>query len=191
MAISAHSGCSEADTCGAIAVVVPVITVTDGTTGKPICDATVIASCADGGAALVAFGPGGYPVDAAVSGCHYGPGLQNGCDVSTVTVSKTGYKTVTVPNVEVRSSTHCPGPIPDAQQVGVALEPDSQTPAGAGYQRFDSAGVLRSVTVWGGANAELGSIGLAPNGNVVMVGLIEQPTISDPPPTLFLVKFAP
>jgi hypothetical protein len=124
MAISAHSGCGSEDTCNAIAVVVPVITVTDGTTGKPICDATVMASCADGGAALVAFGPGGYPVDAAVPGCNYGPGLQNGCDVSTVTASKTGYKTVTVPNVEVRYSTHCPGPIPDAQQVGVALEPD-------------------------------------------------------------------
>ena len=92
MAISAYSGCDSEDTCGAIAVVVPVITVADGTTRKPICDATVMAICADGGAALVAFGPGGYPVDAAVPGCNYGPGLQNGCDVSTVTVSKTGYR---------------------------------------------------------------------------------------------------
>jgi hypothetical protein len=128
MGISVHTGCSsETDTCGTIAVVVPVITVTDGATGKPICDATVTASCvdggADGGAALVAFGPVGYPVDAAVPGCHYGPGLQSVCDLSTVSVSKTGYKPVTVSEVEVRYSTHCPGPIPDAQQVGVALEP--------------------------------------------------------------------
>ena len=71
--------------------------------------------------------------------------------------------------------------------MGVALEPDSRNHHGRGVPAFRiRRGVLRSVTVWGGANAELGSIGLAPNGNVVMVGFIEQPTISDPPPTLFL-----
>jgi hypothetical protein len=65
------------------------------------------------------------------------------------------------------------------------------TPEGAGFQRFDSAGVLRSVSVYGGSNALLGSMGLAPNGNVVLLGLIAQPTISAPPPTPFVVKFVP
>ncbi|HTB73201.1 MAG TPA: hypothetical protein VK762_08145 [Polyangiaceae bacterium] len=64
------------------------------------------------------------------------------------------------------------------------------SPAGAGYQRFESAGVLRSMTTWGGSNAVLGSMALAPDGNVVLLGEIQQPTIDKPPPVLFLVKFA-
>jgi hypothetical protein len=63
--------------------------------------------------------------------------------------------------------------------------------AAAGLQRFNSPGVLQAVTVWGGANAQLGSLGIAPNGDVVLLGSIEQPTISGPPPMLFLARFAP
>jgi hypothetical protein len=111
-------------------MVEPLITITDATTGKSICDATIIARCGDAGATLVAFGPSGNETDATVPGCHYGPGIISLCAkelpiVATVSVSKEGYNTVTVPDVEVRQSTQCPGPVPDAQQANVALEPDS------------------------------------------------------------------
>ena len=125
MGVTVHPGCSatSAPQCGAIAMVLPVITVTDAATAQLICDATVIAKCGDAGAELVAFGPNGYNNDATVSGCHYGPGLQGVCDVATIYVSKPGYKTEIVPDVEVRYSPRCPGPIPDPQQVSVAMEP--------------------------------------------------------------------
>jgi hypothetical protein len=125
-------GCSPTPgpPCDVISMVEPVITITDATTGKSICDADVIARCGDGGGTLVAFGPSGNETDATVPGCHYGPGLISLCDeelsiVATVSVSKHGYNAVTVPDVEVRQSTQCPGPDPEAQQVHVALEPDS------------------------------------------------------------------
>ncbi len=97
---------------------------------KSICDATVTARCGDGGATLAAFGPSGNETDATVPGCHYGPGIIRLCGeeqpiVATVSVSKDGYKTITVPDVEARQSTRCPGPDPEAQQVSVALESDS------------------------------------------------------------------
>ncbi len=111
-------------------MVEPVITITDATTGESICDATVVARCGDAGATLVAFGPSGNETDATVPGCHYGLGIIRLCDaelsiVATVYVSKHGYNAVTVPDVEVRQSTQCPAPDPEAQQVNVALEPDS------------------------------------------------------------------
>jgi len=107
--------------CGAIAVVTPVITVTDADTGSPICDAVVVAACGDAGATLSAYGPDGYLVDASVEGCHYGPTLQTVCSQSaTLTISQPGYETKTV-SVETRYS-GCPGPIPEAQQVNVALK---------------------------------------------------------------------
>jgi hypothetical protein len=124
IAIATHTGCSTPATCGAIVSVLPVITVADAATGQPICDALVTASCSDGGLTLAPFGPNGYEVDATVPGCKYGPGLQNGCDKATISVSKSGYETVTVPDVEVRYSTHCPGPVPDAQQVRIELTAD-------------------------------------------------------------------
>jgi hypothetical protein len=56
--------------CGAIAIVSPVITITNSAQ-QPICDATVIATCADSdaGAAVAALGPDGYPVDASAADC--------------------------------------------------------------------------------------------------------------------------
>ena len=122
--VAVHSGCSTPGQCGTIAAALPVITVTDAATGQPVCDATVVAQCGDAGATLVAFGPDGYVVDANVPGCQYGPGLQATCSgAATISISKTGYKSATVSNVAVRYSAHCPGPIPDPQRVGVALEP--------------------------------------------------------------------
>jgi hypothetical protein len=111
------------DSCAGAVVVAPVIAVTDAATGAPICDARVVATCGDGGVTLVVFGPKGYEVDgAALRGCHYGPGIERVCEIATLTVSKAGYATATVPGVEVRHSATCPGPPPDAQAVSVALE---------------------------------------------------------------------
>lgn len=57
-------------------------------------------------------------------GCQYGPGLQSVCDMASLTITKPGYQSFTVPEVEIRHSTHCPGPDPDAQKVSVALNPN-------------------------------------------------------------------
>lgn len=114
--------------CGAIAKIPPVITLTDSATEEPICDATVVAECTDvdAGARLLAYGPSGRAVDASIAGCSYGAGLLqvHACYVFTVSISKPGYQSATLPNVEVRTSQHCPGPIPDPQRLTVALQPD-------------------------------------------------------------------
>jgi hypothetical protein len=109
--------------CDGIAIVTPIITITDAATGQPICDATVTAQCGDAMDTLVAYGPDDYPTDASIQGCHYGPGLQFGCE-SAVSIAKAGYQTISVPNVEVRNSRSCPGPVPEAQQVSVSLKPE-------------------------------------------------------------------
>jgi len=129
LGVIVHPGCSATSAsespvqCGAIALALPSITITDAATAQPICDAMVTARCGDAGTELVAFGPNGYKVDAAVAGCQYGPGLQGICEVATIEISKPGYKTVTVPDVEVRHSMSCPGPIPDRQEISVAMTP--------------------------------------------------------------------
>jgi len=130
------AACSERGQCGLIAEVGPQITITDATTGADICDAAVVARCGDAGAAIQAFGLRGYEVDAAATSCVYGASLWSACTdavpiskpdyiavVATVTVSKLGYETAVVPDVEERLSKSCPGPIPDAQIVSVALKP--------------------------------------------------------------------
>jgi hypothetical protein len=65
------------------------------------------------------------------------------------------------------------------------------SPVGAGFQRFDSSGVLRSVSATGGTHARLGAMGLAPDGNVVMLGVVQDSDITAPPPSLFVVKIVP
>jgi hypothetical protein len=67
----------------------------------------------------------------------------------------------------------------------------TNTPSGAGFQRFDSRGILRSVTVWGGENAVFGAIGAAPNGNVMIAGRTVQGGSGSSPVTLFFVRFVP
>ncbi len=117
---------STDDDCLAPVAVPPVITVTDAETGEPICDAEVIAPCSQALAptTLIAFGPGGNEVDAAVEGCHYGSGLErvSECDQFEILISKPGYQPVSVYSVEVRYAQECPGPVPDAQRFDVALE---------------------------------------------------------------------
>ncbi|MEO8900630.1 MAG: hypothetical protein ABI488_03245 [Polyangiaceae bacterium] len=44
--------------------------------------------------------------------------------MASLTITKPGYQSFTVPEVEIRHSTHCPGPDPDAQKVSVALNPN-------------------------------------------------------------------
>lgn len=119
------TGCeSRPGTCSGAVFVGPEITVTDSATGKPVCDATVVARCSDAGFTLFAEAPDGFRVDAAISGCRYGGRLASvtECSVFTVTVSKPGYEPVTLDDVEVRHSTSCPGPAPDPQQRSVALK---------------------------------------------------------------------
>jgi hypothetical protein len=129
LGFAAIAGCSATSAnCNIISIAPPVITITDAATGQSICDATVVAQCddaPDAGITLTAVAANGYLIDAAVPGCHYGADLQPICDHAyTIYVSKTGYEPLTVADVEIRSSTQCPGPEPDAQQVNVMLEPD-------------------------------------------------------------------
>jgi len=67
----------------------------------------------------------------------------------------------------------------------------TNTPSGAGFQRFDSSGILRSVTVWSGENSVFGAIGAAPNGNVMVAGRTVQGGSGSSPVTVFLVRFVP
>ncbi len=62
---------------------------------------------------------------------------------------------------------------------------------GVGFQRFDSSGILRSASATGGTHALLGGMGLAPDGNVVMLGVVQDVDIDAPPPSLFVVKLVP
>jgi hypothetical protein len=111
-------------TCGAIPPSVePVIIVTDATTGLRICDAVLVAQCSDGPDAGVTVtvreqGDGG-------ASCSYGANLDRSCyQPFTVSVSKAGYVSKTVPGVEVRSASGCPETSqPPAQQVSVSLSP--------------------------------------------------------------------
>jgi hypothetical protein len=63
--------------------------------------------------------------------------------------------------------------------------------AGAGYRRFDSTGAQRAMNTWGGLYASFGSMALAPNGDVIVLGAIEPPSVQMPPPVLFLMRYAP
>lgn len=108
--------------CLLIVVVSPVITITNSAQ-QPICDATVVAKCTgvDAGTTIAALGPDGYPVDAAAADCTYGLYVPD-CNSFTLFISHPDYQATTVPNVEIRYSQHCPGPIPDPQRVDVELE---------------------------------------------------------------------
>ncbi|HEX4341494.1 MAG TPA: hypothetical protein VH062_36545 [Polyangiaceae bacterium] len=113
LALGAVPGCSSV--CDVITSSAPVIVVTDAATGERLCDVTVAARCAglDTDNALVGGG---------ASGCDFGKSLEDICNVTTVTISKSGYVTVTIPSVEVRNSADC-GPAPSPQRVNVALMP--------------------------------------------------------------------
>jgi hypothetical protein len=63
-------------------------------------------------------------------------------------------------------------------------------PAGAGFQRFDSSGVLRSFTTWGGADERFGAVGVAPNGNVLLLGW-NQPPSDSTFSSVFFARFVP
>ena len=72
----------------------------------------------------------------AVSGCDYGPGLDNVCErgtdpipwtdrVASVTVTKSGYATQTITNIAARyAGCGHPGPFPEPQKVSVELHHD-------------------------------------------------------------------
>jgi len=109
------TGC--APVCDVITFSPPVITITDAVTGQRLCDVTVTARCAALDAAVA-------PVGGGPSGCDYGTSLESICNVTTVTISRRGYQTETVPRVEVRASADC-GPAAAPQRVNVALKPDA------------------------------------------------------------------
>ena len=134
-AVSQGCSASPPPPCGAIAVINPVITVTDAADGHPICDAMVVATCAGASGTLVAFA-GGHGVDASVPGCDYGPGLDNVCErgtgpipwtdrVASVTVTKSGYATQAIANIAPKYG-GCVnlGPFPEPQKVRVELHQD-------------------------------------------------------------------
>jgi hypothetical protein len=120
---AACSSSSDGTTCGSTTVIPPTVTVTDATTAAPICDANV----------AVTEGPGanGTSLDGAPdpdlnqANCRYVGSRLTTPGTHTLQVSKTGYQTVTVPNV-VTYSHSCgdSSPLPEAQAVNVSLTPD-------------------------------------------------------------------
>ena len=99
--------------CNSRTLIPAIITVTNGATSDAICDADVTAT-----------GPGGqFPLSASVpdaGACEYdGPVLDGSY---TVTVSKSGFQSSTVPGVTVMTQT-CDGPKPSPQVVRVTLTP--------------------------------------------------------------------
>jgi hypothetical protein len=105
-------GCSQLDACASDNIshgpTDPIITVVNASTGQPICDATVIASCDgdDGGMSLTA--PPEFALDGSPQGCEYEvryPDADGGVSyhrlefTCSLEVSKTGFHSQTVPNV--------------------------------------------------------------------------------------------
>jgi hypothetical protein len=66
----------------------------------------------------------------------------------------------------------------------------TDAPAGAGFQRFDSSGALRSFTTWGGADERFGAVGVAPDGNVLLLGW-DQPPADSAFSSVFFARFVP
>jgi hypothetical protein len=117
--------------CNSFTTVPPTITVTDSVSGQPICDATVTVLsgpdyvATDGGdeaaeALTVLSSDGGAPV------CTYVGAAIVEYGTYTIQASKSGFQTVTVQDVQVRSDS-CEAdeqPGPSSQQVDISLAPD-------------------------------------------------------------------
>jgi len=112
------SGFSElwlGTTCNSRTIILAVITVSNAA-GDAICDARVTASGPVGPFTLTATTPSW----AAAGSCQYYGPVADGA--FTITVSKPGFQTVTVPGVSVNIQT-CDEPTPGAQAVQVTLSP--------------------------------------------------------------------
>jgi hypothetical protein len=133
--------------CGAIEFIPPVLTVVNAATGSPICDPTFAIDSSDAGASDVAAvdcsggtpygGCPAPPSDGGVAPCQYallGLSGQFGLGTSsfTIDVSKSGFQSVTVPDV-VTGVGGCVA-FQAASQVTVKLTPlvDSGAPDAAG-----------------------------------------------------------
>jgi len=100
--------------CNSFFVLPAVITVTNGATNAPICDAELTATGPNGELTLTK-----NPDDS--SDCsYYGPGVTGSV---TVTVSKSGFQKATVPNVSATIQT-CDGPKESPQLISVQLTPN-------------------------------------------------------------------
>jgi hypothetical protein len=112
----AFLGCSD-PTPGSCDII-PIVTVTDGATGQPICDATLVAVSpvlGNGGELLPPVEQDGSP------SCSYNANVQDSVPF-TITASKMGYRTTTVANVQI-ISTRCANR-PSPQRVDIILQPN-------------------------------------------------------------------
>jgi len=100
--------------CNSFLALPAVISVTNGVTNDAICDAEVTATGPNGELTL-----GKSPDD--TSACEYYGPVVSGSFI--VTVSKSGFQTVTVPDVRVTIQT-CDGPKESPQVVAVKLTPN-------------------------------------------------------------------
>ncbi len=113
------SGCSAGATqCRTLVIVTPIITVTDGSTGAYICDATIVPS--DSSQPLQSVPPQAL----GQSVCTYGGSSLGQVGTRSLEVSKQGYGSVMVANVTTQEG-GCigNGQTPAAQSVHVVLTP--------------------------------------------------------------------
>jgi len=115
LGLPAFLNCGSDTTCNSRTIILAVITVSNAA-GDAICDARVTASGPVGPFTLTATTPSW----AAAGSCQYYGPVADGA--FTITVSKPGFQTVTVPGVSVNIHT-CDEPTPGAQAVQVTLSP--------------------------------------------------------------------
>lgn len=113
--MQAQAGCTSTS-CSASGLVYPVITVTDAQ-GRPICDANVIVVAGDASSMPLEA----TPASDGGGGCTYRWETFGYAGTFVLQVSKAGYQSVTLTDVEVRGAP-CNGDLPSAQQVDVTLK---------------------------------------------------------------------
>jgi len=117
----------DGGTCNLVQIESPVLTVTDALTGKPICDATLVA-----GQTTVSLFP-----DGSAPACTY---TVNGSSGSTFSISITapGYGVATVNGLMVRYC-GCEGACEAPQQVSASLSPGVSPPSDGGLPVRDAS----------------------------------------------------
>jgi hypothetical protein len=117
------AGCQvacSATSCDGTALIVPVVTVADATTGTPICDASVV---------VIAGGASSQPLQGlaatdagATATCSYRWDVDHYAGTFTLQVTKPGYQTEVVNDVRVQSASCAGGgSVPQPQIVKVSL----------------------------------------------------------------------
>ncbi len=124
LALLASLGCSQSKAgCNSEEIIPPVIVVLNAVTSDAICDATVVATApADDAMSSIRLEASAPNTNDAGS-CKYGGLTAPG--VYTITVSRNGFQTATVPDVTVTTqSCNATNPPPQAQLVTVMLNPN-------------------------------------------------------------------